>query len=222
MDDLSEKEQLDELRAWWRDNRGWILGGIIIGIAILVGWQQWTSSRASSAMEASGIYESLVEQTAADNLEPAREIAATLFDDYGNTVYADQARLAMARLYMDRGRDADAAAVLRPLSTRGGDEPLALIAKVRLARILLYQDKPEQALELLETPQNTAFAARLNELRGDAQYALGNPAKAAEAYTAVLADPRAQQTVDVNLVRMKLDDLPESAAAGAPQGEAAE
>ncbi|MDZ7643225.1 MAG: tetratricopeptide repeat protein [Woeseiaceae bacterium] len=215
MNDLSEKEQLEELQLWWRENRAWILGGVIIGIAILVGWRQWATGQVESAMEASGRYESLLEQVAANELEPAREIADTLFSDYDDTVYADQARLAMARLYMDRGRDADAAAVLRPLAD-AGDEPLAHIARLRLASILLYQDNPEAVLELLPAAPDSAFAARINELRGDAYHALGNFEAAAAAWSAVLADSRAQQTLDVNLVRMKLDDLPEPAAADGP------
>ena len=159
MNDLSEKEQLDELRAWWQENRGMVLGGIVLGIAVIAGFRLYTSQQVNTALEASAEYEALVEEVADGDFEPAAEIAERLFSDYDDTVYASQARLAMARLYMDRGRDADAADVLRPLATAGGDTPLELVARLRLAQILLYQDRPQDVLELLETPEDSAFAA---------------------------------------------------------------
>lgn len=210
MNDLSEKEQLDELRAWWQENRAWVLGGIAIGIAAIVGFRMWGNAQMTMATEASAQYEALVDEVADDNLDPAKEIADNLFANYASTVYADQARLAMARLYMDRGRDADAAEVLRPLAGKRGSEPLIQVARLRLARILLYQDKPEEVLQLLEAPADSAFAARVNEVLGDAHFALGNIDAAADAYNAVLADAEGQQTVDAALVRMKLNDLPQA------------
>lgn len=213
MNDLSEKEQLDELRSWWKENQAWVLGGIAIGLLAIFGLRYYQSQQQEGALQASARYEALVNEVADDQLDPAIEIAATLFAEHGDTVYASQARLAMARMYMDRGRDADAAEVLRPLATSGGDDPLRLVARLRLARVLLYQDKPQEVLDLLKMPEDTAFAARYNEAIGDAHYALGNMTEAAAAYQAVLADSSAQQTVNAQFVRMKLADLPDTDAA---------
>ncbi|MGB5245587.1 MAG: tetratricopeptide repeat protein [Woeseia sp.] len=210
MNDLSEKEQIDELRSWWKENRAWILGGVGIGLAAIIGFRMYQSQQLDDALQASARYEALVNEVADDKLDPAIEISNLIFTENSDTVYASQARLAMARLYMDRGRDADAADVLRPLAEASGDDPLHLVARLRLARVLLYQDKPQEALDLLKKPTDTAFSARFNELIGDAHFALGNMAEAAAAYEAVLADTAAQQTVNVQFVRMKLDDLPDA------------
>ncbi len=226
MNDLSEKETIDELRQWWQENRWFVIGGLVLGVAILVGWNNWQAQRVESAAAASAQYERLVEQVADGNLDPAVSLSAELFDNYGSTPYAAQGRLAMARLYMDRGRDQDAANVLRPLAESSGDGVLQQIARLRLASILLYQEKPAEALELLGTPGDSAFAARFNDVIGDAHFALGNFADAAAAWSRVLADENAQQTVNTRFVRMKLDDLPDvdatRAAAELPQGGAGE
>lgn len=216
MNDLSEKEQLDELRNWWQENRAWILSGVAIGIIAIVGYRMYTTQQLTAALQASTQFEELVDAVADNRLEAADSLAAGLFADYGGTVYAKQARLAMARLYMDRGRDADAADVLRPLATARGDDPLTRIGRLRLARILLYQGKPQEALDLLDVPGDSAFGARFNELAGDAHVALGNTDDAAAAYEKVLQDDAAAQTVNVQLVRMKLDDLPAAGEAPAP------
>lgn len=209
MNDLSEKEQIDELRSWWKENRPWILGGIAVGLVAIIGFRMYQSQQLNDALQASARYEALVNEVADDKLEPAMEISNSILTENGNTVYASQTRLAMARLYMDRGRDADAAEVLRPLAESGGDDPMRLIARLRLARVLLYQDKPQEALDLLQKPGDTAFVARFNEVIGDAHFALGNMEEAAAAYEAVLADTAAQQTVNAQLVQMKLADLPD-------------
>lgn len=218
MNDLTEKEQLDELKAWWRENRAMILGGVALGIAAIAGFRMYTAGQVESALEASTQYEALVREVGENDLEPAQDIAATIFDEYAGTVYADQARLAMARLYMDAGRDADAADVLRPLATAGGSRPIEHVARLRLARIMLYQDRPQDALDLLGEPADTAFAARYNDVIGDAHHALGNMDAAASAWTAALADATGSQTVDAEFLRMKLDDLP--APDGEPEPEA--
>lgn len=218
MNDLTEKEQLEELKAWWRDNRTMILGGVALGIAGILGFRMYTAGQVESALEASTQYEALIREVGENDLEPAQEIAATIFDEYAGTVYADQARLAMARLYMDAGRDADAADVLRPLATAGGSRPIEHVARLRLARILLYQDRPRDVLDLLGEPADTAFAARYNDVIGDAHHALGNMEAAASAWTAALADATGSQTVDAEFLRMKLDDLP--APDGGPDPEA--
>lgn len=222
MNDLSEKEQLDELHSWWQENRAWVIGGIAIGLLAIFGTRMYQQQQLNNALQASARYELLVNEVADDKLEPASEIASAIFAENGNTVYASQARLAMARMYMDRGRDADAAGVLRPLAESRGDDPLRLVARLRLAHVLLYQDKPQEALDLLKMPDDSAFAARFNEVIGDAHYALGNMAEAGAAYQAVLADTAAQQTVNTQFVRMKLDDLPDlSETQAAPASEAA-
>jgi len=221
VNDLSEKEQLDELRAWWQENRAWIIGGVAIGLAAIIGFRMYSTQQLNSALEASAHFEALAEEVADNDLAGSETLANTLFTEYDDTVYASQARLAMARLYMDSGRDADAAEVLGPLARSGGDDPLALVARLRLARVLLFQEKPQQALELLDLPSDTAFTARFNELIGDAHFALGNMEEAAAAYEAVLADINGQQTINVDVVRMKLNDLPDTSEAE-PMADAGE
>ncbi|MBT8085027.1 MAG: tetratricopeptide repeat protein [Woeseia sp.] len=217
MNDLSEKEQIDELRGWWKENRAWVLSGIAIGLVAIIGFRMYKTQQLTSALQASVRFEELVDAVADNKLEQANSIAGTIFSENSETVYASQARLAMARLYMDRGRDADAVEVLRPLATASGNDPVQLVGRLRMARVLLYQGKPQEALDLLDEPADTAFAARFRELIGDAHAELGNVAEAATAYQSVLGDVAAQQTVNVQLVQMKLDDLPDLNAPTRPE-----
>lgn len=218
---VSEKEQIEALRNWWRENGLYIVAGIVLGVVLLIGWRWWEHEQAQSAGEASALYESLVEDVADLRVEAARTKNERMQAEYAKTVYAAQARLAMAKLYMDLGRDRDAARELEALvnADRPADE-IALVGRLRLARILMYQDKPEEAAALLEGHGNTAFAARYAEALGDAYTAMGRVEDAREAYLRALAENPQARTVDAALVRMKLNDLPPAGETGSAAEDA--
>lgn len=217
MDDLlSEKEQIEQIRSWWSQYGGYVIGGLGIGIAILVGMNYYQTSRLNAQLEASTLYETLTSHVVEGRLEAAEGVAADIGATFASTPYAAQARLAMARLYMDKNRDQDAADVLRELLAGDGEEELKHVARARLARILLYQGKPEEVVTLLDGQNVAAFAPTYNELLGDAYQALGRIEDAEAAYQQVLMDPLSRSTVDQQLVQWKTLDLPE-VAASAPE-----
>ena len=220
MDDLlSEKEQLEQIRSWWSEYGGYVIGGLGLGIAVLAGYNYYQSSKLEAQLEGSAMYESLTQHVVSGSLEEAEVVASELGEKYADTSYAAQAKLAMARLYMDKNRDQDAIDVLGELLANPADEAIKNVARARLARLLAYQGKSQEVVDLLEGQESEAFAAIYNELLGDAYYALGRIEDAQAAYQRVLLDPIAQATVDQQLVQWKALDLPE---AGAEEPAAAE
>lgn len=217
MEDLSEKEQLEQMRAWWSDYGNYVMGGIVVGIGIMVGIGQYRSHTQSVQTEASGIYETVFEAVADGNVEEAETAAERLFADYDSTLYPAQARLALARLYMDKGRDQDAASALRMVVDESPDTEIGRIARLRLAKVLIYQNDAQGVVDLLGAAGDGAFAARYSETLGDAHVMLGNIADARDAYLLALSDNAARPTVDRALVQMKLDDLPAETMAAAAE-----
>ena len=210
MDDLiSEKEQIEQMRAWWSEYGGYVIGGLGLGIALLVGWNYWQNSKLEAELAGSSMYEALTNHVVEGKLDEAEIVAADLAATYANTPYAGQARLAMARLYMDQNRDQDALDTLQELLDSNADEELKGVARARLARILLYQGNAQAVVDLLEGQPSPAFAAIYNDLLGDAYEALGRPDDARTAYQAVILDPLSQATVDQQLVQWKTLDLPD-------------
>jgi predicted negative regulator of RcsB-dependent stress response len=207
---LSEKEQIEQIRTWWAEYGGYVIGGLGLGIAVLVGFNYYQNSKLEAQLQGSAAYETLTEHVVSGNLEEAEAAADKLGTEYAGTSYAAQAKLAMARLYMDQNRDQDAADVLRELLAADAGEELKLVARARLARVLLYQGKPQEVVDLLEGQDSEAFAATYGELLGDAYHALGRIEDAQAAYQGVLLDPLAQGTVNQQLVQWKALDLPES------------
>lgn len=209
MEDLSEKEQIEVIRSWWRENGRYVISGIVIGAGLLFGWNYWNDQQRAAEVGASSLYETLLAEVSDSDVTAAEAAAQRLFEEFDSTTYALQARLAMSRLYMDTGRDEDAADELRQLLASGREPEMEMVARLRLAKILLYQGKPDEVVPLLEGYRDTAFAARYSEALGDAYLAQERIEDAAEAYTAALADSPNAPTVDRTLIQMKLYDLPE-------------
>ena len=224
MDDLlSEKEQIEQIRAWWSQYGGYVIGGLGLGIALLVGYNYWQSSKLEAQLGGSAMYESLTQHVVDGNLDEAEIVAAELGADYASTTYAAQAKLALARLYMDKNRDQDAADALSEVLASNADEAVKLVARARLARVLLYQGKAQEVVELLEGQSSEAFAAIYNEILGDAYQELGRIEDARAAYENALLDPMSQATVDQQLVQWKsLDLVGDTEVATADPAEAVE
>lgn len=221
MDDLlSEKEQIEQLRSWWSEYGAYVIFGIAVGALALFGYNYYQSSKLDAQLEASELYESLADHVDGGDVTEAEVIANALATDFADTSYAAQGKLALARLYMDTNRDQDAADVLQELLASNSSEALKHVARARLARILLYQDKPQQVVDLLEGQDSAAFVAIYGESLGDAYLALGRIADAQAAYQQVLLDPTAEGTVNQQVVQWKALDLPEVPAEQAAEAEA--
>lgn len=222
MDDLqSEKEQLEEIRAWWSEYGTVIIIGVVIAVGGLFGWNAYNDSKFEAQVEASELFETLALHVTDGKLDAAESVADDLANNYANTTYAAQSRLAMARLYMDQNRDQDAADTLNELLAMNDNDELKNIARLRLAHILLYQDKPQEVVDLLADVNVGAFNSLYDEQRGDAFTTLGQYEDAGDAYRRALADPSPNPVVDRALVQMKLVDLPATVVAEVTE-EAAE
>jgi predicted negative regulator of RcsB-dependent stress response len=203
----SEKEQIEEMKAWWAENGRYVIAGVVIAVGLIFGFNQYKANKLTAQIEASELFETLAEYVFDGDLQEAESVADELANNYANTSYAAQSKLAMARLYMDNNQDQDAADKLNELLAMRGNGALKHVGRLRLARILLYQDKNQKVLELLADQDNEAFVALYAEVRGDAHAALGQIESANEAYQTAMAD--VTQTVNRGLVQMKMLDLPE-------------
>lgn len=225
MADQEEIEQLDAIREWWKENGNYVIGGVLAGVIMIFGWNRWQTGIADAEIAASALYEDILYAADLGLIDNAIQPAEELLEKYGSSPYAAQARLAMARMYMDNSRDQDAADMLQGLVDSAPEKQIALLGRLRLAKVLLYQGKAEEALNLVSDQPDNGFAARYSELMGDAYVDMGDFDKAEAAYIAALNDNPNAPTVDTNFVQLKINDLPiasEIAAAAEEAGIAPE
>lgn len=205
-DYLSEKEQWEWLKAWVRSNGLWIIAGIAVGAGILAGWRWWEARTDRIALEAGAKYQQILE--ALDRKDRARAdlITTELERDYASSPYVDQARLLQARVAVDANELDKAANALQTVMTSTQDKQLALVARLRLARVQLAQGKPDEAIKTVDAVDAGAFKPRYQELRGDALFAKGDKTGALKEYEAARAGT-VTQSVDAQSLELKIDDL---------------
>ena len=123
---LSEKEQIEQMRAWWSDYGWYVIGGVVIGAAILFGFNRYDASKIATEEAASARYDAVMQAISDADIEASETAMVELATAHGNSIYAAQSKLAMARLYMDQNRDQDAAEALQSLVAMDGfDNPEA-------------------------------------------------------------------------------------------------
>ncbi len=94
----------------------------------------------------------------------------------------------------------------------GSDDPqLRLLARVRIARVQITENNADAALKTLEGAEPGGFAARFDEVRGDALLAKGDRAGALAAWRKAEAAAGGKgdrpATVDLEGLRLKIWDL---------------
>ncbi len=213
MDEFStEDEQVEEIRKWWSENWKQVIGGLVVGLALIFGWRGWTSAQQVTAERASVQYELLQAAVDANDIASAEGIVAVLEENYAKTPYLQQAYLALARMRVESG-DLDGAATMLESSLDAKDKELARVARLRLAKIRLQQGEFDAALQLLDGRTDGPFAGLYADVRGDVLAAAGRNAEARQAYEDALAIDN-ENLVNREFVEMKLAML--STPAGEP------
>jgi predicted negative regulator of RcsB-dependent stress response len=206
--DLQEQEQLETIKAWWKDYGRLVLLGVALGVIVVAGFQGWRYYRHSQAVAAASLYEQLEQAERAGDRKKVRDVASGIVSKYASTPYANFAALSAARASFDEGDLADAKARLAWVVENARREELRDIARLRLAGVLLDQKGYEEALKLLETKPAESMTALYADLRGDILLAQGKQAEARNAYQLALDRTEAGSAYRAT-VQLKLDSLGE-------------
>lgn len=213
----TDEEQIEALKRWWDENGTTIIVGIILVLAVLFGTRYWDSSRLSVAEGTSDIFMQLLDQVQNDadlevddaELTSAQALHNQLKDEYDSSIYSRYSALMMARLYVQNGDLAGAAAELNWILDnpklgifQSIPEELSLTARSRLARVVLSQGDAQAALNLLSAVEAGPFAGNFAEIQGDAYSALGRTEEARQAYQQAL-----ELGVNAEIVELKLNDI---------------
>lgn len=202
---LDDREQWQRVLAGVREQGPWLLAMLAVAALAVAGWRYWQTRTEQRALDAAARYQQVLAAFSHNDLTGGLKIVDNLVKDYGSSAYADQAELAGARIEVENQELDRAAARLRFVLQTTPDQPLALIVRLRLARVQLSQGKPEEALKTLDALDAGAFAARYAEVRGDALLAQGDRDGALKQYRAARAN--GANTVDTGLLDLKINEL---------------
>src|SRR5262245_20135148 len=97
-DYLSEREQAEALRDWWKENWRWIIGGIALGFAVLGAWNYYKVYRDQRAEDASKLYHELQAAVTKQDLEAATRTLTSMTSKHAASPYTQQGRFLIAKL----------------------------------------------------------------------------------------------------------------------------
>ena len=215
-----DEQELENLKRWFSENWIALAAGLVIGFGAIGGWQGWKSYHEKQYLAASQMYADMKKALEAAKPDEAAKIADKLQSDYSGTPYATAAALRLAQVGVIDSKLDDAAARLDWVIKNGNDDGLKQLAKLRKARVLWQQGKPDDALKLLDN-DGGEFASLYSELRGDVALSKGDRAAARTHYEAAIK-ASTEQAPNRPLLQQKLDDLAVETAAAEPAPAATE
>lgn len=204
--DLEEQEQIDSLKHFWADYGKLIVTGVVAFVVGVGGVQGWKYHKRSQAEQASVEYAKLDEAIAKSDVNEIRNVAGDIITKYPKTAYATMAALVVAKTEHGAGELDAAASRLEWAAENTASEEARMLSRLRLAAVLLDQEKYDAALKQLDADVTEAFVALYSDLRGDVLAALGKTAEARAAYQQAIDKSEADSSWR-NVVQIKLDSL---------------
>lgn len=180
--DLEEQEQLDELKAWWKQNGKWIIAGVSIFLLATAGWRVWQSWTHKQAIESSALFDKAMQAVSMNDAKAVKDLTAQIMEHYPRSGYAAPAAWLAGRINAQGGDLKSAQAQYEFALEHAQDEGLRHLARLRLAAVLLEQKQYDAALAQLGEDPGPAFAGLYADLKGDILAAQGKAGEARAAW----------------------------------------
>ncbi len=100
--DLEEQEQLDQLKAFWKQYGNLITWVLIVALAGFAGWAVWNNWKQEQAIKAGSLYEELNKAVQAGDVDKTSRVFADMRERFAGTGYTQQAALLAAKLSSTR------------------------------------------------------------------------------------------------------------------------
>lgn len=185
---MTEAEQLEAIKKWWGRYNNIIIVFLSVILLAMSGYKYWNWHEEKVNQQASNAYEQMMLAFSNQDNRAVRGYANQLLNDYDQTVYADAARLTLAKLYVLREKYAQAHNALDYVATHSKMNALQQIAKIRLARLLAAEKSYDKALQELGKIDSKVYMPVVNELRGDIYAATGQYQQAVVAYRKAITE----------------------------------
>ncbi|MEO5843252.1 MAG: tetratricopeptide repeat protein [Caldimonas sp.] len=216
--DLEEQEQLDQLKAFWKQYGNLITWVLVLLLGGYAAWNGWSLYQRDQGAKAGSLYDELDRAAQEGDSDRATRIFADMKERYPRAAFTQQGGLIAARVAAEKAQYDASIASLTWVADKASEEEYRSIARLRLAGLLLDTKKYEEALKQLEGveggPEFTALAA---DRRGDILLTQGKSAEAQAAYLKAWTamDPKLDYR---RIVEAKLNLLGVQPVAGSASG----
>ena len=204
--DAHEQEQLESIKAWWKDNGNWIIAGLLAAAVVIGGWRGWSYYQYQQSAKAATLFQEFSEQLGTGDAKRINDAATAMMDKFAGSVYAARAALIAAQVNEQLKDTANAKSQLAWVIDNAGEQGLEDMARLRLAAVLLDEQNYADALKQLDTEHMESLDALFSDLRGDILNAQGKKDEARSAYK-LAVEKMDERSMYRNLIQIKLDAL---------------
>lgn len=180
--DLEEQEQLDQLKAFWKQYGNLFTWALIAVLAAFAAWNGWNWWQRDQSVKAGAMFDELEVAAGAGDADRAGRVFADMKSRYPHTAFTQQGGLLAARTQFEKGQSDAALASLAWVGENAAEAEYKTVARMRLAGVLLDAKKYDAALKQLDGVDAKEFAPLAADRRGDILLAQGKKEEAKAAY----------------------------------------
>ena len=213
--DLEEQEQLDELKAWWKQYGNLVTSVLLVASLSVAGWQGWNWYQRQQSAQASTILSVLQRAVAERDQQKVKAATGELLEKFSGSTYAPMAAMLAGKSAFEAG-DLKTAKVQLGWAVDHSSDELQDLARLRLAAVMLDEKAFDEAQKQVAQFNVRNFEPLFVEMRGDILLAQGKRAEAKAAYQQALqkksanatdGNPEARSTGFREVVQQKIDTL---------------
>lgn len=201
----TEEQQVEQLKEWWKDNGTPLIVGAVLGLSSFAGWKYWNEEQVVVQTKASDSFITVSKALDEGNDAEIASSSQAVKTQYPDSSYAVLSAFQLAKQAVKENQLDKAVAELEWVLTNHASSDLTSIAKIRIARVLIAQDKAEKALTYLNFTKDSGYAEMANLVKGDAFLSLGKESEALEAYQT--ASNKGNLTANHPTIKMKIASL---------------
>jgi len=196
----TEEEQVESIKAWWKENARALLIGVSIALASVFSWQGWQQQQQQHAEQASDLFQQLIVE---EKPEQTIELADQIIADYADTPYAALAAFQKAKQQLQAKNRKEAIVTLEKVVQLTNNDSVKNIAQLRALRLRLGAGDAKAVITEIDGYEQSNFSGQYEELKGDAYLSLNDIEKARLAYTSAISVAASEK----RFIQQKLDNL---------------
>lgn len=203
---LEDQDNMDGINTWW-DKFGSAITILLTALLVTIGGiQAWKYYQQQQARQAADLYVLLQQVQSSGEAEKIHDAAHLLTEGFPSSGYASRAALIAAQADAQAGNKKRAIQNLQWIIDHAKETALHDLARLRIAGILLDEEKYDEALRILNVPNGDTFAGLYFDRRGDILVAAKKISEAQISYQSAI-EKLSKNNNYYNIVQMKLDAL---------------
>lgn len=199
-----------DAKSIWKRYGNKVVAVVAVILMIVVGFQYNHYRTTHNNVQAAEMYQKMMIMAQAPQVNPSaiQQQAQQIINLYPSSVYATFSAWESAKISVQNNQLDQASQALTTAVQNSHDANAKAISKLRLARIQLAQNQPQEAINTLNGINNDGFTVMKDMIMGDAYVQLKDNTQARNVWTQALTLAQQQDMSDAeSIIQMKLANL---------------